>query len=375
VTRRSAELPQETQTLPAAGHYNPSLEIRLNYSRIARAGLACFSFLTAIGCPQLAEAVISGEVYTAPSYGYGRVEARLRFAVGDGVVGSFFLWKDGSELSGMYWNELDFEKVGADCHFQTNAIYGRPSSNHGQNHPPDSDPCGTYHTYAYEWTPDYIAWLVDGVEIRRETGATAAAFADNAPAGMQIRLNVWPGDATFGGNFNPDILPVHQYVDWVQFSSFEGGTFTLAWREDFNGPILPAEWATATWPSPKNRSTHDPRNVNLIDGYLVISLTADDATGPAGAMPVASGGSSGAAQAGSAGAAGSAGSGAVAGLGGTTGSGSGGESSESAGSAGSGCSIDAPGEGRSNALLGALAVFAVAFARRRGWLLRNLGAR
>jgi endo-1,3-1,4-beta-glycanase ExoK len=308
--------------------------IRLNYRRIARAGLACCSFLTAVGCPQLAQAVISGEVYTAPSYGYGRVEARLRFAAGDGVVGSFFLWKDGSELPGRFWNELDFEKVGADCHFQTNVIYGNPPSNHGQNHPPDSDPCGTFHTYAYEWTPEYIAWLVDGVEIRRETGATAAAFADNAPSGMQIRLNVWPGDATFGGNFNPDILPVHQYVDWVQFSAFEGGTFTFAWREDFDGRTLPVEWATASWGSPKNLSTHDARNINLIDGYLVISLTADDATGPAGAMPVASGGSSGDGQAG-------------------------------------GCSMDAPGEGRSSALLGALAVCAIAFARRRGRLLRD----
>src|SRR5690606_23311825 len=111
-----------------------------------------------------------------------------------------------------------------------------------------------------------------------------AAFAENAP-GMQFRFNVWPGDASFGGNFSPDILPVHQYVDWVQYSAYEGGQFTLKWREDFDGGALPSGWLTGNWPSPKNKSTHHPGNVNVIDGHLVISLTADDAVGPAGAMP------------------------------------------------------------------------------------------
>ncbi len=115
-------------------------------------------------------------------------------AAGDGVVSSFFLWKDGSEVSGTYWNELDFEKVGADCHVETNAIHGNPAANHSQSHPALVNPCTTYHTYAYEWTPDAIVWLVDGTEIRRETGATATAYAQNATA-MQLRFNVWPGDA------------------------------------------------------------------------------------------------------------------------------------------------------------------------------------
>ncbi|HEY3494303.1 MAG TPA: family 16 glycosylhydrolase, partial [Polyangiaceae bacterium] len=266
--------------------------------------------------PRFAFAVSSGELYTSTSYGYGRVEARIRFAAGDGVVSSFFLWKDGSELTGTFWNELDFEKLGADCHVESNAIFGNPPGNHGQKHTLN-DPCGAYHTYAYEWTPDAIAWLVDGVEIRRDTGATAVAFAENA-TGMQVRFNVWPGDASFGGNFSPSILPVHQYVDWVQFSSYEAGAFTVQWREDFDAAALPAGWLTASWASPKNLSTHVPGNVNVIDGHLVISLTADDAVGPAGAMPGDGGGGS---------AGGSAGSG--------PGGGAGGDSGGVAGSAGS----------------------------------------
>ena len=227
-------------------------------------------------------AVSSAEFYSSTAYGYGRVEARIRFAAGDGVVSSFFLWKNGSEMAGTFWNELDFEKLGADCHVETNAIYGNPSSSHNQR-ASITDACGGYHTYAYEWTSEAIVWSVDGMEIRRETGATAAAFADNASAtGMQVRFNIWPGDASFGGNFSPSILPVHQYVDWVQFSSYQNGTFTMQWREDFNGSALPSGWLTANWGSPKNLSTHNAQNVNLLNGHLVLSLTADDALGPGG---------------------------------------------------------------------------------------------
>ncbi len=247
-------------------------------------------FLAAALCPQLCFAVSSAELYTSKAYGYGRFEARARFAAGDGVISSFFLWKDGSETTGTFWNELDFEKVGADCHVETNAIFGNPTTYHSTKHALQADLCGTYHTYAYEWTPDTITWLVDGAPIRTETGATAQAFAANASSsGMQLHFNVWPGDATFGGNFDPAGLPLHEYIDWVQYSSYDSGVFTLAWREDFSAATLPSDWLTGNWASPKNKSTHAPENVNFIDGFAVLSLTADNALGPAGAMPGDSG--------------------------------------------------------------------------------------
>ncbi|MFZ5895501.1 MAG: family 16 glycosylhydrolase [Myxococcota bacterium] len=251
-----------------------------------RIALPSACFLAATLLPQVALAVRSAELYTSESYGYGRVEARVRFAPGDGVVSSFFLWKDGSEKAGVFWNELDFEKLGLDCHLETNAFYGKPGAVHSQRHTPSADLCGAFHTYTYEWTPDSIAWFLDGVELRRETGATAAAYAENASTpGMQIRFNVWPGDASFGGNFSPSILPVHEYVDWVQFSSYADGAFTLQWRDDFDTDTLASRWLTGSWGSPKNLSTHDAQNVNIVDGYAVLSLTTDDAVGPGGAMP------------------------------------------------------------------------------------------
>lgn len=234
-----------------------------------------------------AHATSGAELYTAESYSYGRFEARVQFAGGDGVVSSFFLWKSGSEMADVYWNELDLETIWADCELKTNALYGLPEANHTGSGGTEGGWCTGFHTYAFEWTPDYVAWLVDGNELRRETGADSIAFRDNASAeGMQVHFNVWPGDSTFGGNFTEAILPVHEYINWVQYSSYANGEFTLEWREDFGGSTVPAGWETGTWDSPKGLSTHMPENVSFIDGYAIISLTTDAALGPTGAMPM-----------------------------------------------------------------------------------------
>jgi beta-glucanase (GH16 family) len=232
-----------------------------------------------------AEAVTSAEFYPNQGYQFGRFEARIQFGAGDGVISSFFLWKNGSEVAGTFWNELDFEKLGADCHLQTNAIFGSPSTNHEQTATLAFDICSAFHTYAYEWTPDYIAWLVDGVEIRREAGAIATAFAQNTANGMQLRFNIWPGDASFGGNFDPSKMPVYQYINWVQYSAYENGAFQLKWRQDFTDATVPSGWLTGNWKSPKGLSTHSPSNIGFVDGYAVLSLTADTATGITGASP------------------------------------------------------------------------------------------
>lgn len=262
-------------------------------SQMARTSLSLLCSLAVTLIASSALATTSAELYTADSYQYGRVEARLKFAAGDGVVSSFFLWKDGSERAGVFWNELDFEKLGADCHLETNAFFGSPGAVHIERHLDLETLCSDFHTYTYEWTPEYIAWLVDGVELRRETGATVDAYAENATAGMQIRFNIWPGDASFGGNFSPSILPVYQQVDWVEYSSYADGAFTVEWRDDFDTAQLASRWLTGSWASPKNLSTHASANVTLEDGNAVLALKADPASGTGGASSQGGAGSGG----------------------------------------------------------------------------------
>jgi endo-1,3-1,4-beta-glycanase ExoK len=295
-----------------------------------------------------AHAVASAELYRTQAYRFGRFEARIRYGAGDGVISSFFLWKDGSEASGAYWNELDFEKLGADCHMQTNTLYGNPQNSGEKSHSMPADMCTAYHTYAFEWTPTYLAWTIDAKEIRRETGSVVAAFADNAPQGMTIHFNIWPGNANFGGNFNPASLPVRQFLSWVQYSSFQDGAFHVEWREDFTGAGVPSGWSTGTWASPLNLSTHDARNVTFADGIATLSLTADGSTGfTEKAPPDGGGGTTG--NAGASGAAGTPGGGGVSTAGGRGGAGGANSGGVAGGTSGAG---GAPQPGGANSTSG-----------------------
>ncbi len=242
--------------------------------------------------PNQAMAVRSAELYRTQGYFYGRFEARVQYAPGSGVVSSFFLWKDGSSSSTL-WNELDYEKLNADCRMQTNAWTGMGGVQHAQINAMPANICVGYHTYSFEWTPTYLAWFVDGAEIRRETGAIPADFTANASAGMKIHFNVWPGDASFGGTFSEAILPVHEYISWMQYSSYVNGAFQLNWREEFDGTGVPSGWAEGDWASPYGFSTHHPANVNFVNGIAVLSLTADGATGYTGTPPVDNAGTGG----------------------------------------------------------------------------------
>jgi endo-1,3-1,4-beta-glycanase ExoK len=282
--------------------------------------------------PTSAMGMASAELYsTKPSF-YGRFDARIQFAPGDGVVSSFFLWKEGSEVSGAYWAELDYEKLGADCHMQLNNIYGNPATQHQQNPTLGFNLCGGYHDYRIEWTPTYIAWIVDGKEIRRDTGADATGYAQNATAGMTVHFNIWPGNSSFGGNINNTTLPVRQYISWVQYSSYDNGNFNVQWREEFQSSGVPSGWAVGNWTSPYNLSTHNTQNVAFVNGIAVLSLTADNATGTPGTPPVDD-------AAGGTGSGGSTGSGGVTATGGT---GSGGMTA-SGGAIGSGGAISKGG--------------------------------
>lgn len=271
--------------------------------------LASTALAASLLAPSAAHATASAELYRTAPLGYGRFEARIRFAPEVGVISSFFLWKDGSERSGTYWNELDFEKL-QDCELQTNSIYGMPERGHEGHHPEltELDLCGAYHTYRFEWLPDQITWSVDDVVIRTDTGADATAYAENASEGMQMRFNVWPGNQNFGGVFSEAVLPVQQYILWARHLAYtpgegdDGSDFTLTFNEEFNA--APSGWAFGNWDSPLGLSKHNRNNVTFIDGAAVLSLTADGAIGFTGSVPAdTSGGGLGGADAGSGGSA------------------------------------------------------------------------
>ena len=299
---------------------------------LSKPRLTLAALLVGVLAPSAASATQSAELYRTQASFYGRFEARVRYAPGEGVVSSFFLWKDGSS-STTSWNELDYEKVNSPCRLTTNIWTGKGTQS-SQTNTTTFDVCADYHTYAFEWTPDYIAWLIDGTQIRRVTGASVTEYTQNASQGMAIHFNVWAGDASFGGTLNPSTLPVRQYISWVQYSSYANGAFQMQWREEFNGSTAPSGWAVGNWSSPFNLSTHNPANVSFVNGIAVLSMTADNATGFTGTPPAdtSSGG-------------GASGTGGRGGAGGAGGSGTGGAATGSAGRGGAGGTSGGGGRG------------------------------
>src|SRR6185503_16728182 len=227
------------------------------------------------------------------------------------------------------WNELDFEKINSDCRLQTNLWSGTGQQSATIN-TPTFNICSDYHTYTFEWTPDYIAWLIDGTQIRRVTGASVTEYTRNASQGMAIHFNIWQGDSSFGGNLNAATLPVDQFISWVQYSSYTNGAFQMQWREDFTGSAVPSGWAVGNWTAPLNHSTHNPANVKIVNGIAVLAMTADNATGYTGTPPVDPASGAG----GTSGPGGTTGTGGVSVTGGTTGTGGASAAAGTTGSAG-----------------------------------------
>ena len=100
-----------------------------------------------------------------------------------------------------------------------------------------------------------------------------------------MHFNIWVGNASFGGVLDPSTLPVQEFISWAQYSAYVDGAFQLQWREEFDGSTLASTWGVGNWASPKNLSTHNPANVNVVDGIAVLSMTADDSTGYTGTPP------------------------------------------------------------------------------------------
>ncbi|AUX23862.1 endo-beta-1,3-1,4 glucanase [Sorangium cellulosum] len=251
-----------------------------------RAGLmlTAASLALAVSSTAVAKPYKGAEVYTPQGYLHGRIEVRMRMARGSGILSTFFTYKDGSEQSGAFWEEIDIEVFGKDDarSWQSNIITGmgtRVTSE--QEHTADVSLADGYHTYALEWTPDYVAWSFDGKEIRRSTGEQVGTLRNP----QSLRFNTWSSDVTeWVGPFDDSVLPQHQFINWIKYYRYNNGAFELEWEDDFDS-LDGARWGKADWTFDGNRVDFDPQNVTVKEGTLVLSLTREGQTGFTGAVP------------------------------------------------------------------------------------------
>ena len=106
----------------------------------------------------------------------------MRMIRGSGLVSTFFAYKNGSELSGAAWEELDLEVLGKNDAktWQSNIITGKPRVTSEQLHSSPTSLADGYHTYTLEWTPEYVSWSFDGVVVRTTEAGQVSSLTEPA---------------------------------------------------------------------------------------------------------------------------------------------------------------------------------------------------
>ncbi|MEY4349513.1 MAG: hypothetical protein RL719_810 [Actinomycetota bacterium] len=158
---------------------------------------------------------------------YGRLEARIKGAPGNGTWNAF--WTLGSNIDTKGWplcGELDV----------TELIGREPRSVLGYSHGPvtwgggrgstiqaDQDWSSDYHTYAIDWLPDQVNWYMDGVKYGSVSKIDRDWVFDKE---MYVILNLAMG-GNLGGEIDANLNDSTMKVDYVRFSSINGvGTLT-----------------------------------------------------------------------------------------------------------------------------------------------------
>lgn len=151
-----------------------------------------------------------GEYRTIDFYHYGYYETSMQAIKNDGVVSSFFTYTGPSDNNP--WDEIDIEILGKDTTKVQFNYYTNGVGNHEYLYDLGFDASEGYHTYGFEWQPEYIAWYVDGVEVYRATG--------NLPTTPgKIMMNTWPGIGVDSWlNAYDGTTPLTARYQWVTYN-------------------------------------------------------------------------------------------------------------------------------------------------------------
>lgn len=211
---------------------------------------------------------------------YGKFETRYKPAQGEGLVSSFFIYND--DTPNTPWVEVDIELLGrfprvVDMNTITNTSHLRTHFNPFNTHL-------DFFEYGFEWTPDYVAWFINGEEVYRQTADHVADLNHSA----KIMMNIWnPIWDDWVGFWDDRVLPRFAYYDWVRYASYTPGNgdtgtnnnFTHQWQDDFN-EFDTTRWEKSdnhTWAA--NQSIFITENAVIDDGRLILCLTDDDNIG------------------------------------------------------------------------------------------------
>ena len=234
-----------------------------------------FIFLLFLTINSFAKDYKGAEYRTKESYIYGRFEARYKPPKGDGIISSFFTYHE--ITSTKEWNEIDFEILGRYDHDVLVTSIGPGQKWRNSHQYVNFNTHEDFHNYAFEWTPDYIAWFIDGEEVYRQTQEHIAEFIYDQKIMMNLWISSWE---PWVGRFDERILPLFAYYDWISYASYTPGSgntgtdnnFTFQWKDDLDYWDQ-NRWEKATHTFGGNLVDFTPENIVFKDGVMILCLT------------------------------------------------------------------------------------------------------
>lgn len=212
----------------------------------------------------------SGEIRTNQSFQYGRIEVRMKSASASGVTSTLFTYNTGSSI----YNEIDIEIMGKDNNEVQYTSFTPDQSGVNHREVINFNPHAAFHFHAIEWTPDYVAWFVDGYEVHRDNSDRIKALS----LPQAIMMNFWmPNSVEWAGAFNDNSIPLYAMYDWIKYYEYTPGVnnnFSLKWTDDFN-TFDNSRWTKSTSTFASNNCDFKPQNVFLKDGYLLLCMTRE----------------------------------------------------------------------------------------------------
>jgi len=255
-------------------------------------GLATFPKNDTISVPNRDDYTYYGAELTGrQQFHYGRFEARMKMVSIPGSVSSMFLYYDDSYRKGDFvWNEIDIEVLGTNVGiWQSNLITRHSDEETGKKtnnttseakHQFGFDATADFHLYGMIWTPEYISWEIDSVEVRRDYVGEKKGQVEFMTEEQSLRFNLWAAKSTaWVGKFTGAELangPVAQYIDYVRVYKYDEATkgFTMEWQDDFDGDALDSErWSAGNWQMEHVTLNRD--NVVVENGYCRLEMSRE----------------------------------------------------------------------------------------------------
>lgn len=170
------------------------------------------------------------------SWAYGRMEARMKLARGQGIWPAF--WMLGTNIASVGWpncGEIDImENIGREPTIVHGTIHGPGYSGGsaiggGYSLPGNPALADDFHVYAVEWTTNQIKWFIDGTQYFSVSPASlpnGSSWVFTQPQFILLNLAVggnWPG--------NPDgstVFPQRYTIDYVRVYAFSNAPPTTS---------------------------------------------------------------------------------------------------------------------------------------------------